>query len=72
MREVAFPAYPIHKAEHDRVLAQVGAEVEAFASAGDAARLVAALDALVAGWFPSHMASMDTVTAQFAAMRGRR
>ncbi|MFT3915010.1 MAG: hemerythrin family protein [Anaeromyxobacteraceae bacterium] len=72
MREVGFPPYPVHKAEHDRVLAEFGGEVAAYEAGGDAARLLAYLDAVVSGWFPSHMASMDTITAQFAAMRGKR
>ncbi|MFO0583921.1 MAG: hemerythrin family protein [Anaeromyxobacter sp.] len=72
MREVGFPPYPVHKAEHDRVLAEFGGEVAAYERGGDAARLLAYLDAVVAGWFPQHMASMDTITAQFSAMRGKR
>ena len=71
MREVGFPAYPVHRAEHDRVLAEFGAAVAAYAEGGDAARLLAYLDDLVAGWFPSHMASMDTITARFARMQGK-
>jgi len=39
MRTVRFPAYPAHKAEHDRVLAELASEATAWLEAGDAARL---------------------------------
>jgi hemerythrin len=71
MRAVRFPAYPVHKAEHDRVLAELGAETSAYAEAGDAARLLGYLDAMVASWFPTHMATMDTITARFATAAGQ-
>jgi len=72
MRTVRFPAYPAHKAEHDRVLAELASEATAWLEAGDAARLLGYLDAVGAGWFPTHMATLDTVTARFAAMAGPR
>jgi hemerythrin len=72
MRAVRFTAYAAHKAEHDRVLADLAGEATAWLEAGDAARLLGYLDAVVAGWFPTHMATMDTITARFAAMAGHR
>ena len=71
MRAVRFPAYPVHKAEHDRVLAELAAEATAYADTRDAARLLGYLDAVVASWFPTHMATMDTITARFAAAAGQ-
>lgn len=71
MREVRFPAYPVHKAEHDRVLAEMDAEARAFRESGDAARLSRyLLDALPA-WFVEHIRTMDVVTARFVAGYGR-
>src|SRR5512145_3488726 len=39
MREARYPAYAAHKAEHDRVLAEMDAEARTFRQHGDAARL---------------------------------
>ncbi len=67
MREAAFPAYPMHKAEHDRVLAQMDAEVRLFRDRGDAARLSAYLAEILPAWFANHLRTMDAVTARFVA-----
>jgi hemerythrin len=71
MRAVGFPAYPVHKAEHDRVLAELAEWSERLGKDGDSRRLLAHLDGLVRDWFPEHIATMDTVTAHFASGRGR-
>ncbi len=67
MREVGFPAYPQHKAEHDRVLAEVDAEARAFRAQGDVARLSRYLFDALPAWFLAHIRSMDQVTAHHAA-----
>ncbi len=67
MREVRFPAYPGHKAEHDRVLAEMDAEARRFRDGGDAARLSAYLFETLPAWFVNHIRTMDAVTAWFAA-----
>lgn len=67
MRETQFPAYPQHKAEHDRVLAQMDAEARTFREHGDAARLSRYLFEALPAWFLQHIATMDQVTATFAA-----
>jgi hemerythrin len=71
MREARFPAYPVHKAEHDRVLAEMDAEARAFRDRGDAARLSRYLFEALPAWFVNHIRTMDVVTAQFAAAQGR-
>ena len=71
MREAGFPAYAAHKAEHDRVLAEVDAEVRIFREAGDAARLGRFLRETLPAWYVSHTRTMDQVTSRFAAERRR-
>jgi hemerythrin len=70
MRESGFPPFPIHKAEHDRVLEEMEAEEVHFRETGDTARLRAYVRDAVPAWFVSHIQSMDAVTASFVA--GRR
>jgi hemerythrin len=72
MREARFPAYPVHKAEHDRVLAEMDAEARAFREGGDAARLRHYLFEALPAWFLNHIRTMDVVTAGFVAGQGPR
>ena len=67
MREAGFPAYPAHKAAHDRVLAEVDAEARAFRDHSDGGRLSRYLVEALPAWFANHVRSMDTVTATFLA-----
>ncbi|BDG03085.1 hemerythrin family protein [Anaeromyxobacter oryzae] len=69
MRETAFPAYPIHKAEHDRVLAEMDQEARRFREGGDPARLWSYLFEVVPAWFVQHIRTMDHMTARFVAAR---
>jgi hemerythrin len=69
MRESGFPAYPVHRAAHDQVLAQMDAEARAFRDGGDGARLSRYLAEALPGWFANHVRTMDTVTAAFLARR---
>jgi hemerythrin len=71
MRETGFPAYPVHKAEHDRVLAEMDAEARLFRERGDGARLSRYLFEAMPAWFLNHIRTMDTVTAGFAAAHRR-
>jgi hemerythrin len=66
MRETRFPAYPVHKAEHDRVLAEMDAEARRFRESGDAARLSRFLFEALPAWFVNHIRTMDAVTARAA------
>ncbi len=69
MREAGFPAYPVHKAEHDRVLAEMNAEARAFRETGDGARLSRYLGEALPAWYVNHTRTMDAVTAAFVARR---
>jgi len=71
MRDVRFPAYPIHQAEHERVLIEVSARIDAWRHERDVAALADWLRSGVAEWFVGHIGSMDLMTARFAAMQGR-
>jgi hemerythrin len=70
MREARFPAYPAHKAEHDRVLAEMDREARAFREAGDAARLSRYVVSTLPEWFRAHVPTMDVVTARYVAAEG--
>jgi hemerythrin len=69
MREAGFPAYPVHKLEHDRVLAEMNREASLFRARGDAERLRRYLFEALPDWFRRHVRTMDVVTAQFVAER---
>ena len=69
MREARFPAYPVHKAEHDRVLAEMDREARLFREKGDAERLSRYLFEVLPTWFRGHVRTMDVVTAQFLSDR---
>lgn len=69
MREAHFPAYVAHKAEHDRVLADMDREARRFREQGDAERLSRYLFEVMPGWFRVHVRTMDVVTADFVAAR---
>jgi hemerythrin len=70
MRKTGFPPYPMHKAEHDRLLEEMESEETHFRETGDTARLWGYVSASVPEWFVSHIRSMDHVTAGFIAERG--
>lgn len=67
MRETDFPAYPVHKAEHDRVLAEMDVEARRFRDGGEPDRLWTYLFRTVPAWFVHHIRTMDQVTAQFVS-----
>jgi hemerythrin len=69
MREAGFPAYPVHRAAHDRVLAEMDAEARAFRDSGDGERLSRYLAEALPAWFSNHVRTMDTVTAAFLVRR---
>ncbi len=69
MEECGFPAYAVHKAEHDRVLSEMSAEGRAFQQSGDIARLWAYVSDAIPAWFVQHIHSMDLVTSHFVASR---
>ena len=70
MEKERFPPYPVHKAEHDRVLEEMESEEIHFRETGDTARLWSYVAEAVPSWFVSHIESMDRVTAGFLSARG--
>ncbi len=69
MRRTGFPAFPIHHAEHVRMLAELDDEIRRFAETGDGTRLRAWVLGDVPQWFVNHIETMDLVTARFVASR---
>lgn len=65
MQETGFPPYPMHKGEHDNVLADMAARVERWKQGHDVAALREWLDREIGDWFVNHVSSMDFVTAGF-------
>ncbi|HTN51738.1 MAG TPA: hemerythrin family protein [Anaeromyxobacter sp.] len=71
MREAGFPAYPMHKAEHDRALAEMDLQARRFREGGDPAKLWSYLFEVVPAWFVHHIRTMDSVTARFVVSGAR-
>ncbi len=67
MQTAQFPAYRMHKGEHDRVLSALEEHIELWRQESDAARLRAVIESTLNGWFVNHVNSMDFVTARFIA-----
>jgi hemerythrin len=70
MQESGFPPYPVHKGEHERVLAELAGEGRTFGRTGDAERLWTYVSKAVPAWFVNHIVTMDLMTARFVASRG--
>ena len=71
MEEVGFPAYVVHRAEHERVLAQLESVVNAYLETGELPPLKAFVFEVWPGWFENHVNTMDYATAHFAQMAAR-
>lgn len=65
MREKKFPPYPIHKAEHDRVLAELKSVTQHFQERQDFRAITAYVDGALVPWLIQHIETLDTVTAMF-------
>jgi hemerythrin len=70
MQRTGFPPFAIHKAEHDRVLAEMEEEGRSFREGGDAARLWAYVSEAIPAWLVGHIQTMDLMTSRFVAARG--
>jgi hemerythrin len=68
MQEVGFPAYIMHKSEHDRVLNEMQMTVMNWRTQKDNKILQTYFFQTIPQWLAIHIASMDTVTAQFICM----
>ncbi|GGB78750.1 hypothetical protein GCM10011352_00450 [Marinobacterium zhoushanense] len=64
MLRVDFPAYPVHRNEHERVLAQIEQACRQWKASGDLGHLREYLS-LLPNWLLNHVATMDKVTADF-------
>lgn len=67
MQEYGFPPYPVHKGEHDRVLAEMYALISDWKNDRDKNALSNYLQHTFIDWFNNHLMSMDRVTAMFVA-----
>jgi hemerythrin len=71
MLAVHFTPYPVHKGEHDKVLTDMTARIEAWKSARNTAALNDWLEHAVRDWFVNHVSSMDFVTAAYIQSRSK-
>jgi hemerythrin len=67
MRECGYPAYAVHRQEHQRVLADRRFEAERFRLGRGAGRLLAYLTETVPVWLLGHLQTMDLHAARFVA-----
>lgn len=67
MLEAGFPAYHCHKAEHDRVISDMSAQIDYWHQNKRHQQLSAWIDEAVGNWFINHVQTMDTVTASFVS-----
>lgn len=70
MLDVRFPAYAVHRAEHERMLAEMSEQVHAWRRDRDFGALAAWIRSSLAAWFVDHIGTMDLMTARFAATNG--
>jgi hemerythrin len=69
MGDSGFPAFAMHKGEHDRVLAGMRRERDHFRTEREAGRLWTYLTETLPVWFVGHIQTMDLVTGRFVASR---
>lgn len=68
MREVGFPPFEMHKSEHDRALNAFQLVMMEWRTKKDNGILREYICSETPQWLHQHIATMDTVTAQFIAM----
>lgn len=69
MLAVKFPPYPMHKGEHDKVLADMIARIEKWKISRNTKDISSWLEHAVRDWFVNHVSSMDFVTAAYIQAR---
>lgn len=69
MESHGFPAYPVHRGEHDRMLSLIEGLRQAWLDNLQCAPLIEFIFTQWPEWFDNHVNSMDRVTAQFISMR---
>ena len=70
METYGFPAYPMHKGEHDRILALLGELQETWRDHHQLEPMVRFLFKTWPEWFDNHVNTMDRITAQFVCQQG--
>jgi len=65
MIRINFPPYGCHKGEHERVLAELQAEIQHWQEEQDFNHLHHYLSETVVNWLVNHVNTMDSVTAMF-------
>lgn len=68
MRLYAFPPYPMHKAEHDRVLDELDDVLIRWKQHGDMNAIISYLRQSV-DWIINHISTMDNMTAMYIAQQ---
>ena len=71
MEAIAFPPYPVHKSEHDRVIAEANDIIANWKQGGELSTLAQYLRVELPEWLDQHIATMDKITAHFFAMAGK-
>lgn len=67
MKLAGFPPYPVHKAEHDRVLELMLQLLHDYEEQDLIGPLLDFIQDTLPDWFAAHIASMDRVTADYLA-----
>lgn len=70
MEHFKFPAYSIHRREHEQVLQEMQDELDAWGSSGNVQQLKLYVFKTLPEWFIGHIQTMDTVTAMFIQQHG--
>ena len=65
MEQYGFPAYQVHKSEHDRVRFELQALLNAWSEGKNIAPLADYLENIHPVWAKNHIATMDMMTAMF-------
>lgn len=65
MEEALFPAFKMHKSEHDRHLHELKSIIKYFEEHKDTNAIHAYIEGNLTPWLINHIETMDTVTAMF-------
>lgn len=71
MRLYAFPPYPMHKAEHDRVLHELNDILIRWKQQGEIDAIISYLRQSV-DWIINHISTMDNMTAMYIAQQTKK
>ena len=68
MEACGFPAYAVHRAEHERVFGVLTSVIDRYRNGNDLAPLKQFVTSTWPSWFDNHVNTMDFATAHFANM----